>query len=695
MALNRRIVALMIIAGAGCVLAPVKGQDSLRVDSTFARDLTGGTRESFDIDLAVTRLSSLLESPDSVGTNMPEAVYLYVNLLYNADLVNERANETLVTTLLQAFSIVAPESIASSLIDGGGRRRAHVPIGSAPRIRDGAGPRLVAWWRRNDPRPATESNELVEEHLIRLAHVLNTYSNQKWPGGFDARGEIWLRYGEPSKKIVIDFNDTVLTDIIYRPGVTVAPTDFPDNEFWMYRHIDRAAYFLFFDDGNGFKLGDSQDLIPRSLRTGFSSQTRGRIKAGMTIAVLQNIYRQLSLLHPDFAVRYAEVDQYAMRLPEFTTGRMAARLGRPLSTAPENISDGSNGVEAPDVFAQGMLVRTQTEDDVADARREEVVPITVTESDLLRPQFQVAYRVIRKLTSNGQTVVDIYWAPQPGRLGVDDAIRSVVDIGNPERFMLAFTSVAKGEMFTTMLVQTDHILVVSPEPVPGGEDDSKFGILVPTQTMRIAPAEQIVGTQAEQTDSSRVGIAGAAPMGSELHLALQWDQYALTEPGRDASVGPLLRTRTAFVDSLEILETDESRLEISDILPLISLVDEDPLLENAEPYPFRILAENQQLALSFEVYHLSFNVDDRTRYQIRFIVKRGRKENGLFKLSRKRESETSVSFVRSGESRTASEMIQVDLGDTSGRGQLEITVKVTDETTGQTVSRKLEFELQR
>ncbi len=694
MELDRRILALLIALITCCAATPANGQNDNPVDSTSARDLMGPVSDAFDADLAADHLGILLTHPDSVRAHMPEAVQLYVNLLYNADLVGTEARETIVTTLLAAFSVVAPEEIVDELISGSGRQDAKRPSDAVPIANAGAGPKLVAWWRSRDPFPATVSNELLEEHLIRLAHVLDAFRIEK-AKAFDMRGQIWLRYGAPSRAIEVEFSDPLLTDIVFRPGVAVSPSEFPRNEFWVYGHIDRAAYFLFVDVGDGFRLGETYDLIPRSLRSGFSSQQRGRIKSGMAIAVMQNIYRQLATLHSDFAMRYAEVDQYAMRLPEFTTGRLAARLGRPLATAPENIDDGSTGVSTPGVFASTMLVRTQTEDAEADALREEVVPNTVSASEHVRPDLSVAYRLIRRLLDSGQTAIEIYWAPKPGGLGVDDEVREIVDIGDPDVFRLDFTCVLKGRFHTTRMIQTNRVMVEGTPEGSGEEGAPVWSYPVPTQVMQIIPIDDLRKARSEDAGRDPVSVRPPTRARNELHLALQWDQYAMNEAGEDADTRKLLRTHTELVDSVEALGADEMILEMSDLLPLVSDLEADEIDSEANPYPFDVLSGRRRLALSFDIYHLVYNAEDRTQYQIRFIVERGTMKDGRFSPSGGRDSGTSTAFNRSGESRKTREEIQIDLGDLSEPGHLEITVEVTDRLDGRTASRKILFEVQR
>lgn len=51
------------------------------------------------------------------------------------------------------------------------------------------------YWRTRDPDPKTSVNERLLEHFIRIAHARLEFSKGGWP--WDARGDLYVRYGEP------------------------------------------------------------------------------------------------------------------------------------------------------------------------------------------------------------------------------------------------------------------------------------------------------------------------------------------------------------------------------------------------------------------------------------------------------------------------------------------------------------------
>ncbi len=69
-------------------------------------------------------------------------------------------------------------------------------------------------------------------------------------------------------------------------------------------------------------------------------------------------------------------------------------------------------------------------------------------------------------------------------------------------------------------------------------------------------------------------------------------------------------------------------------------------------------------------------------------------KGGLLRfLGRGRDEGTSAQSQYTGTSRTAKEYILLDFAEWKGKGELEITLRITDEVTGQQVERTLLFKL--
>lgn len=94
---------------------------------------------------------------------------------------------------------------------------------------------LFSLWRRNDPTPATPSNEYRNEYLKRIVHTNNYYSAFKKEGWKTDRGRVHILYGPPT---YIDRNPSTEG---YKPY-----------EIWQYDDIQGGVVFVFADI-SGFK----------------------------------------------------------------------------------------------------------------------------------------------------------------------------------------------------------------------------------------------------------------------------------------------------------------------------------------------------------------------------------------------------------------------------------------------------------
>ena len=86
------------------------------------------------------------------------------------------------------------------------------------------------WWATRDPIPTNQTNEAREEHERRVQSALDHFGRGTWPG-WDDRGEVLIRLGEPGARMQSD------ADVI-PPGVLV-----PAEEMWYYPQLDVYARF--------------------------------------------------------------------------------------------------------------------------------------------------------------------------------------------------------------------------------------------------------------------------------------------------------------------------------------------------------------------------------------------------------------------------------------------------------------------
>lgn len=88
---------------------------------------------------------------------------------------------------------------------------------------------IQRWWRSQDPTPATALNEMRIEHDQRVRAARLEFGWKEWPG-WDHRGEVLIRYGNP------DFRRNL--DWIVTPAGAVPP-----GESWEYFQHDMTVIF--------------------------------------------------------------------------------------------------------------------------------------------------------------------------------------------------------------------------------------------------------------------------------------------------------------------------------------------------------------------------------------------------------------------------------------------------------------------
>ncbi len=632
--------------------------------------------QTLDITLADARLDALLEQGGREDLEKATAVYL--DILRRAGTSMTPDEEEVLDRHIAQLALILPAEVQDLVADG--------DLQDYATLKDGAGEVLITWWRSQDPLPASPQNERLAEHLQRVAVAETQFAHDDRTTGFDDRGDIYVRYGRPTRESVIRFDDPRLIDEVYQPGVAVSASDFPDNAFWLYRHIDRAGYFLFVKKGSRYLLGTTEDLLPSVLRFGYAPSGRGKRKSDMVLAVMRSVYRQLALEHPDFSLRFNDVDLYANDLEQNDPGR--GRLGT------RNVTDnnraivgvqgtgrsGDNGTgntlqAIPQTnalqlheFVQQMLYTGKMEDAQAIYRRETSMPEQYTEIFRETEVLPLAVRTARFLADDGTTRTEIYWSPEPGGLRFTEKKRRngdpVVDVWSHDQFLVHLTAIQQTSDYQDRKTNRKPYLITD---LPNVAD-----VAIPTQTM---------------------AVEGDTGM---YNLALQWDQHQARTDGGNLQVGPHVKVASHRIDSLRALNADPGVLEISDLKPIF--VDDLDVLyaddgASGVPYPHQQIWPALPLGLYFEVYHLTFGDDDQAHYTIAYEIA-GREQGGLLKfLGQGDQERTTAETPYTGQSRTAREFIVLDLSEWEGEGALEVRLTVTDDTSGQQVSRSLLFDL--
>lgn len=306
-------------------------------------------------------------------------------------------------------------------------------------FRPGAGPALVKWWRRLDPFPATAVNERLEEHLARLVHVRQQYPCPERASALDDRGRVYLRLGRPYKQRTIRYEDGEFFREVYRFGVHVPPSSFPDSEIWLYPHIDEAGVYLFAeaDTSDCFAIARANELVPRYLTRWRPDSERGLNIAYSALKALQAVYQELALYHITYSARYSEIANYVgWQEMQATAAELAERFGRDDQGAAGErsmevgagvgqtrrvFSNPTLGFDFPTQFVPRMVERARREDRAAARRRKKAMPrqhTTLLEGSARLP---VSVRTARFLDPDGTTRTEVYWGVPAAALPMSES----------------------------------------------------------------------------------------------------------------------------------------------------------------------------------------------------------------------------------------------------------------------------------
>lgn len=551
-------------------------------------------------------------------------------------------------------------------------------------FRTGAGEGLLAWWRSRDLSLRTEANERLREHLRRVAHAERTYPSDERFTRFDARGEVYVRYGKPPQRTEVDYNQADFQREVFRFGVPVSAPDFPRNELWLYPELGQSAYYLFIKRGGHYRLARStNELLPPQLRNNFNRSDRSLNKAVSAMAALRYIYRQLSMFHIDYSGRYANVNDYVLQQEEEarkgevglgTRGRQR-KIGTGVGSQQVTVTkDPLTGLVLPSRKVRQTLDRSYSADHRAARRRAQSVPRERTDLAGVASPLAVAVRTARFLEDDGATRTEVYWALRPGALRLPEGEREKhgVQYVNRSRPLVSFTALRQNEAYERQKMFHKQYLLRG---------------TTPQAAYRAIPPQQVSFRSTDEV----------------YHLGLQWthQMVQVREKGERFLPGPLVREQRARHESLRRLSPDETRIEMSDLRPMVlpreAGLQGSNLDEAAVLYPFDQLAPGTPLLLYFEAYHLRYGTDDQTRYTVEYEVQRRTERGGLARLFRSaQERSTATQTTYSSQKRSVEEYILLDLGEwEQGReGQIRIVVRLTDETTGQEVERAVQFEVE-
>ena len=519
----------------------------------------------------------------------------------------------------------------------------------------GAGEWLTTWWRRQDPRPSTAVNERIVEHLRRVVVARRRWGEEHRTAGYDARGRIFVRLGLPSTITHLEsesVQNAHLASSMNQGNVDVSGNRFggrietmslnaPDNEFWSYDSLEGSAHYVFVKGHQGYEIATVPDLLPDQLQRGFGPNDR--YSAVVALRALRDYYGQLAQYHSGYASMVSDIDKYL------------GKLGNPFTVVKEP------GFVSPTTSADREIGEGSAVGDRHARTRQNEVPDTRTEA--VDTSLPLATRTARFLTEQGSTRTEVYVGIDSSALVPPAGHRLRLrqrGISDPDRYRLRLTTVRYGPDYASR---------------------------------RAAPAAQRIDAPPQEPVSYSLQLPNAR---GRYHLAVECAQYALED-----SVSSFVRSGVHRIDSLRALPSDPGTLVLSDPVPLRArrLLEVDRVRDEKgfaiAPYPYDHVTPEMELALYVEAYHLNYGPDDRTRYSVAYEVERQTEKDGIAGwFGGTDEKVTTQSSTYEGTSRTAQEWVAFRLSRYNEASRLRISVRVTDEVSGQRAERTVTFEVE-
>jgi len=167
---------------------------------------------------------------------------------------------------------------------------------------------LYNFFRREDPNPITEQNELITIVFQRLAEARDQFADYSSPRGYDDRGDIYVRLGKPWK--IYPNHSGILGEI----GYAIYPY-----ELWLYPQIHPDLYITFMRERghNYFELVDGPEAFLGTFYKGRRTFLN-KLNPGQTVTHLRlYLYEDLAALHPTFKNRLSRLQE------QYTTAEAA------------------------------------------------------------------------------------------------------------------------------------------------------------------------------------------------------------------------------------------------------------------------------------------------------------------------------------------------------------------------------------
>ena len=485
----------------------------------------------------------------------PGAVRAYLDLIEHAGTFTDDAQQRIVERHVAQMLTLWPEDQRLRLAEDGKVKKGRL------RLTPDAGPTLAAWWRGQDLELATPRNERLEEHLLRVAHAEQRYRYDDALTGYDDRGALFVRLGEPDERETITYQEEAQLAEILGQSARIGLSEMPKNELWYYPSLDASGLYVFVWRSGRYQLGIPSDLIPQKLRA--SGPMRSQLQL---VALMQFLNRRLGKLDPHYSSRIAGGVNDILIFQRFNRWYMDVSIIPPSRTLQDFLFSAVYDIE---------------QDDYQEIRdREDFVPQQDTELFDDFDVLPVVFRFARFLDPDGTTRTELFWSHPPDTVLTEDRL-------------VQLTTVQRQADYRNRSWMTSRY-------APHAEELAGRPF-VHTRTLHGDTALYHLHLQWDLYDAAP-GIA----LGTRRRVnVFKADSLVALDPDP---------ARLEMSDLLPSLDLDPEYRETPEGgVPVV------------KPYPLPNVTFGAVLALYFEAYHLTFGPDDQTHYTVEFEIERQEK----------------------------------------------------------------------
>ena len=524
--------------------------------------------------------------------------------------------------------------------------------------------KIHSFWQQLNPTPSTRYNERLIEHWERIAYARDHFDRRDDPPyGTDDRGLIYIQYGEPNRiesgnlrlargevftecGVLPGCNPNLMADVVMDLDAN------PYFEIWIYeRPNQNMEYNLIMMFGerplDGFRrINVLEDFIPRRAfslnddRYAFQSLTGRRTAPGELVSpgmMMQWMYyKQLATTDFFFANRFTEMQTQWIRFDVEALGKHQGPM-------------------------QEEQSKTITRLEISKA------PDNISTHEKNFPSIPLRTYHYRMLDENGNPVTVTFVESQPREVFLEDLAFNE-DVLFPDESVTAEEAFIHYELTHGLLVKGAN-----------GEVLSRSAI----------PAELILDFR-EDLPSSSVFTIPYAEEGNTVQLYAELhNRYPESKPRIETPFPKALRGLGKLESTLPVpLNSDPDQLEMADLVLGWQMRHDAP---DGTLFPFvvanhREIPEGEELAVYLEIYNLQTSPNGFTDFSINYEVVPVRRMEWL----RGQDQEFSLTLDQQTSETRFTENLEIRTRELQP-GRYKLVMTTTDNTSGQTVQREIEF----